>query len=140
MELVIPDGVPVFITVGHSSPMMLPYEPPAGASRPAGQGGRVVKTFLAGLLLVGVFQAGRFLPHRSDSAAAAQAVATAAPSPVTGTSAAGDIPPAFRAQMAQPPQVVPPPGTPAVVPGQPGNDGSIPPAKTPPPNPFGLQG
>jgi hypothetical protein len=140
MELVIPDGVPVFITVGHSSPTLLPYEPPAGASRSAGQGGRVVKTFLAGLLLVGVFQAGRFLPHHPDKASAAQAVPTAAPLPATGPSAADDIPPAFRAQMAQPPQVVPPPGTPAIVPGQPGNEGSLPPAKTAPPNPFGLQG
>ena len=141
MELVIPDGVSVFIAVGHTPPAAWPHEQPTAAVPAARPGGRVAKTLLAGVVLIGVFEAGRLLPHHPDSASAAQTAAAAPPAGATGTSAAGEIPPAFRAQLAQPAQVVPPPGAASTPdPGNSGNSGSNPAAKTAPPNPFGLQG
>jgi hypothetical protein len=137
MELVIPDGAQVHITVGQPPLLALPQDPRAVASLPERSSGRIVKSLLAGVLLIGAFQAGRFLPHHAETASAAQPTAAAASPGVTGSSAAGEIPPAFRAQIAQPPHVVPPPG--AATGGSTG--GATAPATAPAPaNPFGLQG
>jgi hypothetical protein len=137
MELVIPDGAQVHITVGQPPLLALPQDPRAVASLPERSSRRIVKGLLAGVLLIGAFQAGRFLPHHVETASAAQPPTSPAKPSVTGSSAAGEIPPAFRAQIAQPPHVVPPPGAaPAAATG-----GSTAPAAAPAPaNPFGLQG
>jgi hypothetical protein len=147
MELVIPDGAQVYITVGQPPLLALPHEPHAVAPQPARSSGRIVKTLLAGVVLLGAFQAGRLLPHQPDTAAAAQpttAHLTAAAAPgATESSAAGEIPQAFRAQVAQPPQVIPPPGAaPAAGGSATGGSGrSAAPAAAPAPaSPFGLQG
>jgi hypothetical protein len=151
MELVIPDGAQVYITVGQPPLLALPHQPHAVAPQyppqPERSGGRIVKTLLAGVVLLGAFQAGRLLPHQPDTAAAAQpttAHLTAAAAPgATESSAAGEIPQAFRAQVAQPPQVIPPPGAPPAAGGSAtgGSGRSAAPAAAPAPaSPFGLQG
>jgi hypothetical protein len=141
MELVIPDGAQVHITVGQPPLLALPQDPRAVASLPERSSGRIVKSLLAGVLLIGAFQAGRFLPHHPETASAAQPTAAAAVPGVTGSSAAGEIPPAFRAQIAQPPQVVPPPGAaPAAATGGSIGGATAPAAAPTPANPFGLQG
>jgi hypothetical protein len=141
MELVIPDGAQVYITVGQPPLFALPHESNAAAPQPARSSGRIVKTLLAGVLLIGAFQAGRFLPHHPDSASAAQPASAAAVPGPAGSGTAGEIPPAFRAQVAQPPQVIPPPGAaPVAAPGG-SVGGSTGPAAAPATaNPFGLQG
>src|ERR1700722_214712 len=139
MELVIPDGAQVQITVGQPPLLALPQDPRAVASLPERSSGRIVKSLLAGVLLIGAFQAGRFLPHHPETASAAQP--TAAAPGVTGSSAAGEIPPAFRAQTAQPPHVVPPPGAaPAAATGGSIGGATAPAAAPAPANPCGLQG
>ncbi len=136
MELVIPDGAQVHITVGQPPLLALPHDARATAPSSERQRGRVTKGILAGVLLIGAFQAGRLLPHHADMASAAPPAAAIAPGATEG-SAGGELPPAFRAQMAQPPQVVPPPGAgPAAAPGAPASG----PAAPAPPNPFGLKG
>ena len=60
MELVIPDGAQVHITVGQPPLLALPQDPRAVASLPERSSGRIVKSLLAGVLLIGAFQAGRF--------------------------------------------------------------------------------
>ena len=133
MQLVIPDGAQVHITVGQPPLLALPHDSRATAPSSERQRRRVTKGILAGVLLIGAFQAGRLLPHHADMASAAPPAAAIA-SGATEGSAAAEIPSAFRAQMAQPPQVVPPPGArPVAPPGAPGSG-------TAPPNPFGLQG
>ncbi len=137
MELVIPDGAQVHITVGQPPLLALPHDPRAIAPSSDRPRGRIAKGVLAGVLLLGAFQAGRFLPHHADTASAAPPMATiVAPGVTEGSPAAGEIPPAFRAQMARPPQVVPPPGAvPAASTG-----GTVAPVPTPAPtNPFGLR-
>jgi hypothetical protein len=134
MELVIPDGAQVHITIGNTSLLALPNDT---APQPAihKSGGRFLKGVVAGVLMLGAFQAGRILPHRGDPISPAQAsVAERAPPVLPRAGAAADqpagveIPPAFRDKLAQPPQVAPPPGQPAVAaPGTPT-----------PSNPFGL--
>jgi hypothetical protein len=141
MELVIPDGAQVHITVGQAPLLALAQDPRAVASLPERSSGRIVKSLLAGVLLIGAFQAGRFLPHHAETASAAQPTAAAAVPGVTGSSAAGEIPPAFRAQIAQPPQVVPPPGAaPAAATAGAAGGVAAPAAAPAPANPFGLQG
>jgi hypothetical protein len=142
MELVIPDGAQVQITVGHPQFVALPHDSRPLTAAPVRTGGRILKGLVAGLLLMVAFQAGRLLPHRADTASAAQASPSAAEAPSEpGTGQAADVPSAFRAQIAQPPQVIPPPGAArpgvnAVPAGAP-----APPAATPAtPNAFGLQG
>jgi len=134
MELVIPDGTQVHITIGNAPLLAMPNE---AASQPAtpNSGGRFLKGVVAGVLILGAFQAGRILSHRGDPIPPAQAsVAERAPPvlPRAATPAdqpvAAEIPPAFRDKLAQPPQVAPPPGQAAVV---------APGAPTPA-NPFGL--
>jgi len=112
-------------------------DPRAVASPPSRPGGRIGKGLLAGVLLIGAFQAGRFLPHRAETAPPAQPPATIAGPAVTNGSAAAEIPPAFRAQMAQPPQLIPPPG--GAAPGS-GSGAATPSAAPAASNPFGLQG
>jgi hypothetical protein len=91
-------------------------------------------------LLVGAFQAGRFLPHRAETASAAQRAGGFSGTGAT-ESGGGEIPPAFRAQMAQPPRVVPPPGAaPAAGAGGSAGGAAAPEARPAPANPFGLQG
>jgi hypothetical protein len=150
MELVIPDGAQVYITVGQPPLLALPHEPHAVAPQPARSSGRIVKTLLAGVVLLGAFQAGRLLPHQPDTAAAAQPTTeqptAAAATGLAQSSAAGEIPQAFRAQVAQPPQVIPPPGAaPAAAAGSSVTGGSVrggaaPAAAPAPASPFGLQG
>jgi hypothetical protein len=137
MELVIPEDAQVHITIGHPPLLALPHDPRAVASPPGRPSGRIGKGLLAGVLLIGAFQAGRFLPHRAETASAAQPPATIAGPGVTNGGAAAEIPPAFRAQMAQPPQLIPPPG--GAAPGS-GSGAAAPSAAPAAPNPFGLQG
>jgi len=135
MELVIPDGAQVHITIGNTPLLALPNET---APQPATQksGARFLKGIVAGVLVLGAFQAGQVMSHRGDPVPPAQAsVAERAPPVLPRTAAmadqpeAAEIPPAFRDKLAQPPQVAPPPGQAAVVaPGTPT-----------PANPFGLQ-
>jgi hypothetical protein len=134
MELVIPDGARVHITIGNTPLLALPNET---ATQPAAlkSGSRFLKSVVAGALILGAFQAGRVMSHRGDPIPPAQASveertppglprAVAAPD----QAAAVQIPPAFRDKLAQPPQVAPPPGQAAVAaPGDPT-----------PANPFGL--
>jgi hypothetical protein len=142
MELVIPDGAQVQITVGHPQFVALPHDPRPLTTAPVRTSGRILKGLAAGLLLMVAFQAGRLLPHRAETASAAQPSPSVAEAPSEpGTGQVADVPPAFRAQIAQPPQVIPPPGAArpgvnAVPAGAP-----APPAGTPAaPNAFGLQG
>ena len=140
MDLVIPDGVPVHITIGNGPPLLaLPHETdvrvvpaPRGSS-----GGRLVKSVLAAVLLFGSFQVGRFTGHHVDTVSNAQAASEARAAPVPATqadqAASTEIPPAFRNQMAQAPQVSPPPGqAPRTKAGTSG------PTEPPASNPFGL--
>ena len=96
MELVIPDGAQVHITIGQAPTLALSHDNPALQAKPDYRSGRIAKGLLAGVVLFGAFQAGRFLPHHPDSALAAQPAASVGT--LDGGSAA-EIPPAFRAQM-----------------------------------------
>jgi hypothetical protein len=134
MELVIPDGAQVHITIGNTPLLTLPNETaPQPAIRKSG--GRFLKGVVAGVLILGAFQAGRILPHRGDPMPPAQASVGERTPPVLPRAAAAadqpeaaEIPPAFRDKLAQPPQVAPPPGQAVVAaPGTPT-----------PANPFGL--
>jgi len=141
MELVIPDGAQVYITVGQPPGLALPHESHAVAPQPPRSNGRIVKTLLAGVLLICAFQAGRFLPHHPDIPSAAQPASAAAVLGMAGSGAAGEIPPAFRAQVSQPPQVIPPPGASSVAaPGASVGRSTGPAAAPATANPFGLQG
>ena len=53
MELVIPDGAQVHITVGQPPLLALPQDPRAVASLPERSSGRIVKSLIAGVLLIG---------------------------------------------------------------------------------------
>jgi hypothetical protein len=134
MELVIPDGAQVHITIGKTPLLTLPNET---APQPAAlkSGGRFLKGVVAGVVILGAFQAGRVMSHRGDPIPSAQAsVEERAPPVLPRTAApvdqpaAAEIPPAFREKLAQPPQVAPPPGQAAVVA----------PSTPTPANPFGL--
>ena len=134
MELVIPNGAQVHITIGKPPLLALPSET---APQPATlkSGGRFLKGVIAGVLILGAFQAGRVMSHRGDPIPSAQASVEERKPPVLPRAAAAadppeaaEIPPAFREKLTQPPQVAPPPGQAAVVaPGTPT-----------PANPFGL--
>ena len=134
MELVIPDGAQVHITIGNAPLLALPNETAPQPAIPK-SGGRFLKGVVAGMLILGAFQAGRILPHRGDPIPPAQASVGERTSPVLPRAAAAadqpeaaEIPPAFRDKLAQPPQVAPPPGQAVVAaPGTPT-----------PANPFGL--
>jgi hypothetical protein len=137
MELVIPNGAQVHITIRQPPLLALPHDSPAVASPTDRPRGRIAKTLLAGVFIIGAFQAGRFLPHHAETASAAQPPANSASSSATGGSTAAEIPPAFRTQMAQPPQLTPAPGVAA--PGS-SNPAAAPSTAPEGPNPFGLQG
>jgi hypothetical protein len=134
MELVIPDGAQVHIMIGTAPLLALPNET---APQPAAlkSGGRFLKGVVAGVLILGAFQAGRVMSHQGDPIPPAQAYVAHRTPPVLPRAAAtadqpeaAEIPPAFRDKLSQPPQVAPPPGQPAVAaPGTPT-----------PANPFGL--
>ncbi len=134
MELVIPDGAQVHITIGNAPLLALPNET---APQPAAlkSGGRFLKGVVAGVVILGALQAGRVMSHRGDPIPSAQASVEERTPPVLPRAAAAadqpeaaEIPPAFRDKLAQPPQVAPPPGQAAVAaPGTPT-----------PANPFGL--
>ncbi len=138
MEVVIPNGNQVHITIGQPPLLALPHETRAVAVPSERPRGRIAKGLLAGFVLVGAFQAGRFLPHRAETAAAQLATG---PAGTGATESGGGIPPAFRAQMGQPPQVVPPPGAaPAGTAGGSSGNAAAPAAAPASANPFGLQG
>jgi hypothetical protein len=134
MELVIPDGAQVQITIGTAPLLALPNETAPQPATPK-SGGRFLKGVVAGVLILGAFQAGRILPHRGDPIPPAQASVGERTPPVLPRAAAAadqpeaaEIPPAFRDKLAQPPQVAQPPGQAVVAaPGTPT-----------PANPFGL--
>jgi hypothetical protein len=120
MELVIPDGAQVHITIGNAPLLALPNET---APQPAAakSGGRFLKGVVAGVLILGAFQAGRVMSHRGDPVPPAQSSVEERTPPVLPRAAAADdqpataeIPPVFRDKLAQPPQVAPPPGQAAV--------------------------
>ena len=98
-------------------------------------GRRFLTGAVAGVLILGAFQAGRVMSHRGDSIPPAEASVEERMPPVLARAvaapdqpSAAQIPPAFRDKLAQPPQVAPPPGQAAVAaPGDPT-----------PANPFGL--
>jgi hypothetical protein len=134
MELVIPDGAQVHITIGHTPLLALSNET---APQPAAikSGGRFLKGIAAGVLILGAFQAGRVMSHRGDPIPPAQASVEERTPPVLPRAAAAadqpaaaEIPPAFRDTLAQTPQVAPPPGQ-AV---------GLPPSNPTSANPFGL--
>jgi len=134
MELVIPDGAQVHITIGNGPPLALPNETaPQLAARQ--QGSRFLKSVAASVLILGAFQAGRIVSHRGDPIPEAQASIETSTSPALPRAgeaadqpAHAEIPPAFRDKLAQPAQVAPPPGQAVVAaPGAPA-----------PANPFGL--
>jgi hypothetical protein len=134
MELVIPDGAQVHISIGNTPLLALPNEtvPQPAAVK---SGGRFLKGVVAGVLILGAFQAGRVMSHRDDPIPPAQASVAERASPVLPPAAApanqpeaAEIPPAFREKLTQPPHVALPPGQAAVAaPGTPT-----------PANPFGL--
>jgi hypothetical protein len=134
MELVIPDGAQVHITIGNAPLIALPNET-APQRATLKSGGRFLKGVVAGVVILGAFQAGRVMSHRGDAIPFAQASVEERTPPVLPRAAAAadppeaaEIPPAFREKLTQPPQVAPPPGQPPVVaPGTPA-----------PANPFGL--
>jgi len=142
MEVVIPNGTQVHITIGQPPLLALPYDKRAVAIPSEGPRGRIAKGLLAGFVLVGAFQAGRFLPHRAETASAAQLAAGRSGTGATESGGGnGEIPTAFRAQMGQPPQVVPPPGAaPAGTAGGSTGNAAAPAAAPASANPFGLQG
>lgn len=124
MELVIPDGARVHIIIIGGPLLALPNEVARPLPEPARAWGQpVLRAVLAVSLIVGGFEAGRFVPRQPAAVPGAQAAAQApAPSP-------GDVPSGFREQLSQPPQVAAPPGQ------------AKPPAGAPAsPNPFGLRG
>ena len=131
MELVIADGAQVHITIGNAPLLALPNET---APQPAAlkSGGRFLKGVVAGVVILGAFQAGRVMSHRGDPIPSAQASVEERTPPVLPRAAAAadqpeaaEIPPAFRDKLAQPPQVAPSPSVAA--PGAPTSA-----------NPFGL--
>jgi hypothetical protein len=137
MQLVIPDGAEIHITVGRPTPLALAHNPHLPLPAPVPAGRRFFKGLALGTVLVVAFQAGRWLPHHPDTVSAAQASSAALPAQSTPEhGVAADIPPAFRAQMAQPPQVIPPPGKGTAAPPTPGTPDAGAPSR---PNPFGLQ-
>ena len=134
MELVIPDGAPVHITIGNA-PLLAQQNETAPQRATLKSGGRFLKGVVAGVLVLGAFQAGRVMSHRVDPIPPAQASVADRTPPVLPRAAAtadqpeaAEIPPAFREKLAQPPQVAPPPGQAAVVA----------PGTSTPANPFGL--
>ncbi len=140
MELVIPDGAQVHITVGHPPPLALTYDQRAGAVDPVRSGHQVLRGLGIAMVILIAFEAGRWLPHHASTAAAVTATAPAAAAPAAADPVpATDIPPAFRAQLAQPPRVLPPPG--AGIPAQaaPSGAAASPPGARGAANPFGLQ-
>jgi len=126
MELMIPDGARVHITIGSTPLLALPNET---ATRPAAlkSGSHFLKGVVAGALILGAFQAGRVMSHRGDPIQPAQASVEERTPPVlpravstSDRAAAAEIPPAFRDKLALPPQVAPPPGQAAIAaPGDP---------------------
>jgi len=134
MELVIPDGAQVQITIG-GAPLLTPPDETARQPVAINSGRRFLTGVVAGVLILGAFQTGRVMSHRGDPIPPAEAsveertppvLPRAVPAP--DQAAAAQIPPAFRDKLAQPPQVAPPPGRAAVAaPGDPT-----------PANPFGL--
>jgi hypothetical protein len=144
MELVIPAGVQVHITIGRTPLLALPDEiarerPPARPSRP------LLKGVLALVLLFGAFEVGRHVaawPDTTGPTRAAFAMPGQAPAlgpeqhafpdrplpreAVAAGAPAQQIPPEFRQQLEQPPSVIPPPG-------------QTPPGAAPEKNPFGLE-
>ncbi len=134
MELVIPEGAQVHITIGNTPLLALPNETAPQPATPRSSG-RFLRGVVAGVLILGAFQAGRIVSHRGDPIPPAQAsVVERAPPVLPRAGGAADqpagveIPPAFRDKLAQPPQVAPPPGQAVVAaPGTPT-----------PANPFGL--
>ncbi len=140
MELVIPDGAQVHITIGHPPLLALPDEARAIAPSTERSRGRLGKSLLVGALLFAAFEAGRIFPHRAESASAAQPPPKMADSKVSEDRDAGDIPRAFRARIAQPPHIVPPPGSAPAAPLGDSTGGPPAPAAVPTQsNPFGLQ-
>ena len=128
MQLVIPEGAQVHITVGHPPQLSL-----SGATAMP-SAGRVLKGFLAAVVIFGAFQIGRFIPHHPDAVPFARAADTGQAQtvrPVRPTDGVqpdpSQIPPAFRQELARPPQMEPAPGHVAVSPNAPA-----------PANPFGL--
>jgi len=134
MELVIPDGAQIHIAIGSGPPLALPNEnAPQLAARQ--RGSRFLKGVVAGVLILGAFQAGRIMSHRGDPIPPAQASVEARTPPVLPRAAAAatqpadaEIPTAFRDKLAQPPQVAPPPS----------QAGVVAPGAPVPANPFGL--
>ncbi len=134
MELVIPDGAQVHITIGNAPLLALPNETAPQPATPKSSG-RFLKGVVAGVLILGAFQAGRVMSHLDDPVPPALASVAERAAPVlprAGAAAdqpeAAQIPPAFREKLAQPPQVAPRPGQAAVVA----------PGTSTPANPFGL--
>jgi hypothetical protein len=140
MELVIPDDARVHITIGQPPLLIPPSDTRAVTSVSEPPRGRIAKAILAGVLLIGAFQAGRFLPRHPDTASAAPTTAAAVAPGATDGGAQGEIPPVFRAQITQPPRVFPPPGAaPAAASVGSADDAAVPAATPASVNPFGLR-
>jgi len=143
MELVIPEGARVHITIDNTPVLAVPDEtaptrPPARPSR------KLLKGALALVLLFGAFEAGRHLAAQPDASGATRAAfampgQAPAPSPeqhafpdrplreaLAPAAPTQEIPPEFRRQLGQQPSVIPPPG-------------QTPPGGAAVKNPFGLE-
>jgi len=139
MQLEIPDGVQVHLTIGAphaAAPLLALADGTAARDRTPSTMARFAKGMVLAGLLVGCFQAGRLTSPRTGPVQAVQAAnaSTAAQPPASPLApapfaqpASNEVPPAFRDQLARAPQVTP----------------TAPPAPSPssgqaPPNPFGL--
>ena len=59
MELVIPDGAQVHITIGQAPTLALSHDSPALRAKPDYRSGRIAKGLLAGVVLFGAFPSGQ---------------------------------------------------------------------------------
>ena len=129
MELVIPEGAEVHITIGRAPLLALPGATPvdaAPAQPPVSRPRPVLKAIAGFVLLIAAFEGGRYVAARPTATEPAQAAfVIPAPAPVGSEHAFPDrplpqtaaaqqpsqIPPAFREQLAQTPRVTPAPGS-----------------------------
>lgn len=139
MQLEIPDGVQVHLTIGAphaAAPLLALADGTTARLRTPSAMVRFVKGVALAAILVGCFQAGRLTSSRTEPVQAAQAANASAAAQVSASSLipapsaqtpSTEVPPAFRDQLARAPQA-----TPTAPPAPPPGRGQ------PPPNPFGL--
>lgn len=118
MQLSIPDGAQIHIVVSNGPQLALAA--PEATAMPEQTVPQARRPILTGVLAVALsfasFEIGRFVSVSSASMPAARAATVVEQLPGTGAERAesrapeDSIPDTFRRQLAQPPEVVPPPG------------------------------